>query len=196
MLNYINWSFVIFLFTVCFILFIPTIIIIIAKLKLKKNSWVDLYYQHLKVKEKLECEKDKDNSEEIKKEQKLVEKYEYLIDFSNYQTDLAKVNLLASFFFNIVIGMIILFGFSDFTKETKQLKNWNHTIKYYHQQLEYPTVLDIVEAEKINKSFSDFSFYKEDYIQSLPKINTYYLWSVFLKNSQKEHHKLIEEFEK
>lgn len=179
----INWGHIYFLVKLVLIFFIPTIIVIV--MKLTSNIWWKkyIYHQDKRIELKSQIRENANNYallKEIKKEERLEHFYNFLYDFSEFEYFFAQLNFAVSVIANFIIFLIVIINISTFVNERKIIENWNHTIKYYNEHVEYPTSIEIQEAEKLNNEIKNLSFYKNT--DKLPKIDTEYLWEKFIEN--------------
>ena len=94
------------------------------------------------------------------------------------------LNVLFKYMSFCSIFLLVLFSCIEilyFNKEKRVIDNWNDTIAYYHS-IEKPTRLLCEKAEKENFEFDSLTFYKKEYLDTLPRINTIELWKRFQKS--------------
>lgn len=178
-----NWNHVYFLLKLILLFFIPTVIY--GVLKLTGHIWWKkyIYHQDKRIDLKSQIREDANNYtllKEIRKEERLEHFYNFLYDFSELEFFFAQLNFVISVICNIIIFFIILLNIITFIYETKTVKNWDHVVRYYNEHVEYPTSIEIQNAEKLNKEIETFYFYTD--MDKFPKINTDYLWEKFLEN--------------
>lgn len=103
----------------------------------------------------------------------------YLTIFEN-DCGLNKLFKCMSFCSIFCIALFSCMQFLSFTREKRMIDNWNDTIAYYHS-IEKPTRFLCENAEKENFEFDSLTFYRKEYLDTFPRINTVEMWKRFKK---------------
>ena len=103
----------------------------------------------------------------------------YLTIFEN-DCGLNKLFKCMSFCSIFCIALFSCMQFLSFTREKRMIDNWNDTIVYYHS-IEKPTRFLCENAEKENFEFDSLMFYRKEYLDTFPRINTVEMWKRFKK---------------